>query len=73
MKAFEVSDGFDKQYCLDERDVELVSNEWQRRAAVINWPVRISVTPVEIIGIPEGELEYLRALRAAATEARRDR
>lgn len=65
MKAYEVSDGFDEIFVETMEDAEFVSNEWKRRAKVINQVVRITIESVEIIDIPSNERAYLEHLRTA--------
>lgn len=65
MKAYEVSDGFDDIFVETMEDAELVSNEWKRRANVINQAVRITIESVEIIDIPSNERAYMEQLRTA--------
>ena len=65
MKAYEVTEGFDAVYCATEDDVRLVTNEMNRRNAVIGIRSAVKVEEVEIREMLPADLAYIVRLREA--------
>ena len=62
MRAYEVSDGFDKVFCATLSEATRVDKEFHRRARHIGRDVITTIGVVEITEIPPEERAYVAAL-----------